>query len=89
MKKVILAELAVLALLVIGIVIACFSLPHQPVFAPDSIEDQPEQQSSSSTTGETTVETTTEFVPTWKPIPKAGSCLPSSTLYTTAMPGAF
>ena len=75
MKKVILAELAVLALLVIGIVIACFSLPHQPVFAPDSIEDQPEQQSSSSTTGETTVETTTEFVPTWKTYPESRQLL--------------
>ena len=75
MKKVIIAELAVLALLVIGVVIACFSLPHQPAFAPDSMEDQPEQQSSSSTTGETTVETTTEFVPTWKTYPDSRQLL--------------
>ena len=74
MKKVILAELAVLTVLLIAVVIACFNLT-QPAFAPDSVENTPAPEQTSNTTGETTVETTTEFVPTWKTYPESRQLL--------------
>ena len=73
MKKLMIAELAVLTLILVGMVIACFGITSD-AFAEDPLLEVP-PESTSEPTEEMPVESTTEFVPDWPTYPASRTLL--------------
>ena len=70
MKRLMILELAVLAVLLVAAVIVCIQFPA-PVFAPDSLETPPSSTDTPTTTPTTPPTTApTEIIPTWKTYPE-------------------
>ena len=91
MKKLMLAELAVLALLLIGAAVFLLTGLSQPAFAPDTGDD-PALSDQPGDTGDTTEapeQTTTAFVPTWKTYPETRQLLAQQYFVYDCKAGTF
>ena len=68
MKKVIIAEIAVLALLLVGILIGCYCIA-QPAFSEAPVQTDPAETDDTTATEPSTEVPTTAFVPDWPTYP--------------------